>query len=97
MEISKRNLDRLAKRKITKRALAAELGISECYLNRLTPPLPPGPVRAKRLARADLAQQRRNHRMKLAKMVQSGRRNIESAAKEARCSVRTLYRYLAKL
>lgn len=94
MKITKRDLERLAKRKITKRALADQLGISEGYLYHLTPPLPPGPVRNKRLAQSALAQSRRNYRLRLAKLVRRGTRSIESAAKEARCSVRTMYRYL---
>lgn len=97
MNLTAKQLAALAARKITKTALANELGISPTYLSRNTPALPPGPVRAQRQAIHDLFASRRNHREKLAKQVISGRRGLDSAAKEANCSIRTMYRYVCKL
>lgn len=97
MHISKADLKAIASRKVTKTEMAKRLGVSAAYLSRMTPKLPPGPIRAQRLAIHELAATRRAFRSKLAKEVLKGRRSLESAAKEAHCSIRTLYRYVCKL
>ena len=97
MEISKRHLALLAARKLTKTALAAELGVSATYLMRITPPLPPGPVATQRRANSTFSESRKAFRLKLAKQVAAGSKSIERAAAEAKCSERTMYRYLCKL
>lgn len=97
MEISKRHLALLAARKLTKTALAAELGVSATYLMRITPPLPPGPVATQRRSNSKLATSRAGHRTKLAAQVIAGSKSITKAAAEAKCSERTMYRYVWKL
>lgn len=97
MQISAADSKALAARKLTKRALAAKLGISVGYLSRITPRLPPGPIRAQRLETAKLFATRKAYRDRLAKQVVNGRRSLTSAAKEAHCSIRTMYRYVCKL
>lgn len=97
MHITKRDLASLAARRITKTALAAQLGISATQMSRITPKLPPGPVRAQRAATAELFATRKAYRTKLARQVFNGRRSLEAAAEEANCSIRTMYRYLCKL
>ena len=94
MHIPKRDLAALLSRRLTKTALAKRLGISATYLSRITPKLPPGPVRAQRAKTKQLSDMRKAVRTKLAKQVASGRRSLESAAKEANCSIRTIYRYM---
>lgn len=96
MEVPKKYQRLLAKRKITKREVAAILGVSESYLCRITEPLPKGPDRARREAASELAAARRKHRMKLAKQVAAGRLKLETAATRANCSLRTMYRYLER-
>lgn len=97
MHITKRDLAALAARKITKKDLAIRLGTAHTYLCRITPKLPPAPLRAKRLKTADLFATRKAFRFKLARQVAAGRRSLEAAAKEAHCSIRTMYRYICKL
>lgn len=97
MHISQADLKALSSRKLTKVALAVKLGVSASYISRITPPLPPGPIRAQRLETAKLFATRKAYRQKLAKQVEKGRRSLESAAKEAHCSLRTMYRYVCKL
>jgi|EndMetStandDraft_7_1072992.scaffolds.fasta_scaffold197306_2 hypothetical protein len=97
MQLTKKQLKDLAARKITKRALAAQLGVSETYLVRCTPALPPGKTQIQRRANSVFYEARREFRTKMAKQVMSRRRSLESAAKEANCSTRTMYRYICKL
>lgn len=97
MNLTASQLKALQQRKITKTALAEQLGVSPTYLSRNTPKLPPGPVCAQRIQTHKLFETRKAFRIKLAKQVVSGRRGLESAAKEAHCSIRTLYRYVCKL
>lgn len=94
MKLTKKQLHDLESRRITKRALAATLNVSESYLSRKTPPLPKGATRAAREAASQLAALRRQHREKLALRVKKGQLKLETAARRANCSVRTLYRYL---
>lgn len=97
MQISAKDLADLAARKISKVDLAARLGVSHTYLVRITPTLPPGPVSEQRRANATFAASRKAFRVKLAKQVEQGTKSIEKAAQEARCSTRTMYRYLCTL
>src|SRR6185369_12307441 len=94
MRISEANLRALLARKLTKKALATKLGISATHMSRITPKLPPGPICAKRRAAHELFETRKAFRAKLAKEVNDGRRGLESAAKAAHCSIRTMYRYV---
>jgi len=96
MEISRKDLAALQARRITKTALAAHLGVSATYLMRITPPLPPGPVAAQRRANSTFAESRKAFRARLAKQVLAGSKSITKAAAEAKCSERTMYRYLCK-
>ena len=96
MEISRKHLAALASRKLTKTALASELGVSATYLMRITPTLPPGPVAAQRRANSTFAESRKAFRLKLAKQVLAGSKSITKAAAEAKCSERTMYRYVCR-
>lgn len=97
MQISKKALAALAARKMTKTELAHSLGVSPTYLSRNTPKLPPGPIRAKRQAAQRLFETRKAYRLQLANRVFKGRLSLDAAAKEAHCSIRTIYRYVCKL
>lgn len=97
MNLTATQLKALESRKITKTALAQQIGVSSAYLSRNTPKLPPGPVRAQRIQTHKLFETRRIFRTKLANQVISGNRTLESAAKQAHCSIRTMYRYVCKL
>ena len=96
MKLTKAQLLALEQRKTTKTALAIRLGVSATYLCRITPKLPPGPVRAKRIEIHKLFESRRLHREKLAVQVIAGNRSLESASKQAHCSIRTMYRYVCR-
>lgn len=59
--------------------------------------LPPRPKRAEdRLKKPELVRARREYRGLLAGKVDKGELTIEEAAKQAFCTVRTMYRYLSK-
>ena len=90
------DLAALLERRLTKTSLAQRLGVSLAYLNKHTPKLPPGLVRAKRLQTQMLFNTRKGYRLHLAKQVLQGLKSLDNAAKEAKCSVRTLYRYVLK-
>jgi hypothetical protein len=96
-KITAAHLAALNTRKLTKVALAESLGVSVTYIAKNTPKLPPGPIRAQRARTKVLSDTRKAYRTRLAKQVLSGRRSLESAAKEAHCSIRTMYRYLCRL
>jgi hypothetical protein len=87
----------LSARTLTKTKLAAQYKVSPTYISRITPRLPPGPVAQKRKLTKILSDTRKAYRTKLAKQVIAGRRGLESAAREANCSIRTMYRYICKL
>lgn len=93
-------LEQLRTRKVTNTAAAAALGISETYLSRTLSELQvekiKGETSAHREARAKLNTARRTTRELLAKKVNRQEMTVEKAAKEANCSVRTMFRYCAQ-
>lgn len=94
-----RLLNNLRTRKITNAQAADELGVSESYLSRTVAAIQekePGETTAQRAANSELAKTRRVFRTKLAKEVLRRRKTIEDAAKEADCSIRTMFRYVER-
>lgn len=97
MELSKKVRTALAHRKITKRQLAVDLGISYSYMVRITDKLPPGEVSLQRRRTKELFAVRKGYRMAQAARVIQGEMSLEAAAKLAHCTERTIYRYICKL
>lgn len=93
-------LKQLADRKVTNAVAAEALGVSETYLSRTVAAMgiekKPGKTTAHRNARHELAAARNTHRATLAKKVNKGEMTIEAAAKNAKCSVRTMFRWCEK-
>ena len=86
-------------RKLTNSQAAEKLQVSESYLSRTVAALQtkvPGQTVLQRKANADLTRTRRHFRTKLAKEVIRGRKTMAQAAKEAGCSLRTMFRYVEK-
>lgn len=94
-------LEMLRLRQVTNRQVAAQAGVSEEHLARVLASMGiqkvRGEVVARRAAVRELADERRKHRQNLAKSVISGKLTIETAAAQAECSERTLYRYIKRL
>lgn len=93
-------LKQLRERKVTNTAAAEALGVHETYLSRILKELgeekTKGVTMAHREARAMLAQTREQYRAQLAKKVNRKEMTPEKAAKEAKCTVRTMFRWMAK-
>lgn len=93
-------LEQLRTRKVTNAVAAEALGVHETYLCRVLSELGEekvkGSTSAHREARAKLTKARNDTRILLAKKVNRLEMTIERAAKEANCSVRTMFRYCAK-
>lgn len=92
-------LEKLRTRKLTNAQAAEKLQVSESYLSRTVAALQtkvPGPTVQVRKANSDLTKTRRNFRVTLAKQVLNGRKSVTLAAKEAGCSVRTMFRYIER-
>lgn len=93
-------LEQLRTRKVTNRAAAEALGVSETYLCRTLAELGAEKVKGAtsehREQRSTLAKTRTQVREQLAKRVNRNEMTIEKAAKAANCSVRTMFRYCAK-
>lgn len=89
-------LEKIAAGKLRRDDAAAKLGISERHVNRLMKAhnvaRPPSPAHA----RAEEAEVRRQVRQAAALAVHNREMTIESAAKAAGCSERTLYRLLER-
>ena len=94
-------LEMLRMRQVTNRQIALQAGVSEAYLARVLTGMGVQKVRGEVVARREelreLAEERRIHRQNLAKLVASGRLTMETAAAQAGCSERTLYRYIERL
>lgn len=93
-------LEQLRTRRVTNRAAAEALGVSEIYLSRTLSELGAtkvqGATTKHREARAKLDKARSQMRTVLAKKVNRQEMTIEQAAKDANCSVRTMFRWCAK-
>jgi AraC-like DNA-binding protein len=89
----------LEKRALTTRALADLLGCHECYLSRLLA----GRIKRTesstkaRKNRHKLFESRKEMRQKHADLVANGAKSLKKAAADARCSERTIRRYIDKL
>ena len=87
----------LGAREVTKKALAAQLGVSYTYLCRLTPKLKPAPANQARNHNHALAVARKEFRTELAQQVARKQLTLQEAAERAHCSERTMRRYLEKV
>ncbi len=85
---------------ISRASAAARLEISERHVNRLMKEhgvaRPPSEAAQLRAGRRLLAQARRVLRAQEVAAVLEGRRTLEQAARAGKCSVRTMYRWVAK-
>lgn len=91
--------DALEKRALTIRALAGILGCNESYLSRvLSPTLKRVESTTKlRGKQQKLTESRRLMREKHAFMVLNGQKSLKRAAADARCSEKTIKRYMERL
>lgn len=92
-------LGQLKTRVVTNKAAAEALGVHPNYLSQVVAGMQdklPGQVRAFRLGRSKLAKARNHTRQELAKQVHRGEITITKACKQANCTERTMYRWMAK-
>ena len=91
--------DQLEKRALTIREVAQLIGCNECYLSRvLSPTLHRQESSTKtRKKQAKLVESRREMRKRHAFLVKSGQKSLKKAAADARCSERTIRRYIEAL
>lgn len=93
-------LKQLRERKVTNEDAAMVLGVHGTYLSRVLKDLGEekfkGVTTAHREARSKLAETREQFRATLAKKVNRNEISVEKAAKEANCTVRTMFRWCAK-
>ncbi len=99
LERAQPHLQALEQRLLTVRALATMLGCNESYLSRVLSGHvqrveSPAAVRKKR---SKLAQMRKKMREKHALLVKTGRKSLKKGAADAKCSERTLRRYISLL
>lgn len=94
-------LGKLINRTLTNKDLAAQLGYSTVYVSQTLKAMGlkkiKGEVADKRNKRSRLKQCRTEYRLEVARDVISKRITIEQAAKIAKCTERTIYRYVDKL
>lgn len=86
-------------RKVTNKAVAEKLGVSETYVSRKVAALQTkerGKVALEREAKAKLYKVRAQVRDMLAKKVNKNQMTVALAAAEAGCTIRTMFRYCAK-
>ena len=89
----------LEERKITLREVAAALGCSESYLSRVLSPTLQRVESStkKREKQAKLTQGRQEMRKRHALLVKNGQKSLKKGAADAKCSERTLRRYIDKV
>lgn len=94
-------LEQLRTRQITNREAALQLGYDEFYLGKVLKEIgigkKVGEVRAKRKALSRKAITRKQFRTELAKEILSNQLTLGKAAELARCSERTMYRYVESI
>lgn len=94
-------LEKLRTRQMTNREAAAQLGYDEFYLGRVLKQIgigkKEGEIRAKRRALSRKATTRKQFRTELAKQVLANKLSLDKAAETARCSTRTMYRYVESI
>lgn len=91
-------LERLRTRKMTNEEAADKLGVSVTYLSRIVATMQTkerGQTMLEREAVSKLAAERRHHRERMAKEVKNGNLDVATAAKRAKCSERTIKRFVA--
>jgi|GEM_PF-4670775 AraC-like DNA-binding protein len=86
--------DDLYNRRVTTKALAKQLGVSETHLSRVCPGKIPG---QKRQYKTDLIESRKLYREELALEVTCGRLDRKKAIQLAGCSERTFWRHIANV
>ncbi len=89
--------DDLFHRRITTRALAAQLGVSENRISRLFPGKIPGPVAQALRDKRKLKDMRHEFRCRLALDVIARRLTVRKASEQAHCTERSMYRYVAEM
>lgn len=95
--LTKPLLQKLRERKLTNAEAAAQLDVSISYLSRVVAAIQrkePGKTMQARRAAHALVTQRRQHRERLAREVKNGNLDVNAAAKRAKCSIRTMERYV---
>ena len=99
--ITPAQIDDLRQRRVTGRALAAELGVTEFHLSRTFPGRLigkiPGPVASAKREKRQLRAVRDLFRDTLALKIKGGFLTVQRASETAHCSTRTMYRHLEKL
>lgn len=99
--ITAEQIEALRTRQITNRSLAKQLGVTEFHLSRTFPGHKigkiAGPVASAKREKKQLRLIRDDFRAVLAMKVKNRQLSVEDAAKTAHCSVRTMYRHVAKL
>jgi hypothetical protein len=87
-DLIKPYIDRIRRREVTNRAVAAELGVTEFSVCRVLKQLKVVREEAPNSkAKKDLNEARRQHRLKAAQTM-----DVKAAAQAANCSIRTIYR-----
>ena len=97
--LTKAMLNDLYERKVTNRVAADIMGVSETHLSRVVASIQgktPGVTTQVRQAARKITKTRIEVRRQLAKKVNKGRMTIAEAAKQADCSERTIFRYVAQ-
>lgn len=90
-------LERYAARKVSRVAAAETLAVSERQVNRLMEDRGLERVKAVSKERKEEAEKKRIARTAAARLAKGGKLSPELAARRAGCSMRTIYRYMAKI
>ena len=95
--VTPEQLDDLRNRRITTRALAVTLGVSENHLSKVFPGKIPGPAAESLREKRRLKAIRKEFRDRLALDVLFNRLTIRKAASQANCTERNMYRHVAAM
>lgn len=95
--ITAAQLDDLRNRRVTTRALAKELGVTEGHLSRVFPGKIPSQAKTVMQEKARLRKIRDDYRQSLAKQVVDGQLTVSQAAAQAYCHERTMFRHLKRI
>lgn len=96
-KVTPQQLDDLYNRRITGRALAAELGVTENWLSRNFSGKVPGLVRTARAQKKELFAARTAYRDSLARRIRAGEMTRSDACAIAHCSERTMSRHISRV
>lgn len=100
LESSPALLKALENRTLTNAEVATTLDVNESYLSTVFNTISQkkrGEVALQREADHDLAESRRQLRIREAKKVTAGKKTLDKAADAAKCSTRTMRRYIEKI